>query len=80
MALVPASREASLPGYQDFGVLLILRRKGLCIVEVPAPMQPRTIGPSKIFRSRLVVGKYLLQTSLLCITRIGYHTGSPDDN
>ena len=69
-----------MPDDQDFGVLLILRRKGLCIVEAPAPMQPRPIGPSKIFRSRLVVGKYLLQTSLLCITRIGYHTGSPDDN
>jgi len=68
-----------LPGYQDFGVLLILRRKGLCIVEVPAPMQPRTIGPSKIFRSWQVVGKYLLHASLLGIARVGYNLRPDDD-
>ena len=38
---VLASREASLLDYQDVGVLLILRRKGLRIVETPVAMQPR---------------------------------------
>ena len=66
-----ASHEASLLDYQDVGVLLILRRKGLRIVEIPVSMQPRTIGASKVFRSWMVVGKYLLQTSLLCIARVG---------
>lgn len=80
LALVSASHEASLPDYQDFDVLLILRRKGLRIVEIPVSMQPRMIGASKVFRSWRVMGKYLLQTSLFCITRVGYHIGPPDDN
>ncbi len=70
---VLAAREASLLDYQDVGVLLILRRKGLRAVEVPVAMQPRTLGASKVFRSWWVVGKYMLQTSLLCIARIGYN-------
>ena len=75
-----ASHEASLLDYQDVGVLLILRRKGLRTVEVPVSMQPRTMGASKVFRSWLVVGKYLLQASLLCIARVGYHPLRPDDD
>ena len=78
--IILASREASLLDYQDVGVLLILRRKGLRIVEVPAPMQPRAIGPSKIFRSWLIVGKYMLQTSLLCIARVGHNHLRPDED
>lgn len=74
---VLASREASLLDYQDVGVLLILRRQGLRSVEVPVLMQPRTIGVSKIFRSWWVVGKYMLQTSLLCLARVGHHSAPP---
>lgn len=70
---VLATGEASLLDYQDVGVLLILRRKGLRIVEVPVSMQPRTLGASRVFRSWWVVGKYMLQTSLLCLARVGYH-------
>jgi len=70
---VLASGEASLLDYQDVGVLLILRRKGLRTVEVPVAMQPRAQGASKIFRSWWVVGKYMLQTSLLCLARVGYN-------
>lgn len=78
---VLAAREASLLDYQDVGVLLILRRKGLRTVEVPVAMQPRTLGASKVFRSWWVVGKYMLQTSLLCIARVGYNhlPPTPDD-
>ena len=68
---VLASREASLLDYQDVGVLLILRRQGLRSVEAPVSMQPRTNGASKIFRSWWAVGKYMLQTSLLCLARVG---------
>lgn len=68
-----ATGEASLLDYQDVGVLLILRRRGLRIVEVPVSMQPRTLGASRVFRSWWVVGKYMLQTSLLCLARVGYH-------
>ncbi len=70
---VLVSREASLLDYQDVGVLLILRRKGLRIVEVPVAMQPRVLGASRVFRSWWVVGKYMLQTSLLCLARVGYN-------
>ncbi len=70
---VLASREASLLDYQDVGVLLILRRQGLRIVEAPVAMQPRAAGASRVFRSWWVVGKYMLQTSLLCLARIGYN-------
>ncbi|MDG4555191.1 MAG: glycosyltransferase family 2 protein [Candidatus Competibacter sp.] len=68
-----ASREASLLDYQDVGVLLILRRKGLRTIEVPVAMQPRVLGASRVFRSWWVVGKYMLQTSLLCLARVGYN-------
>jgi len=78
---VLASREASLIDYQDVGVLLILRRKGLRTVEVPVSMQPRALGASRVFRSWWIVGKYLLQTSLLCIARVGLNPSppAPDD-
>ena len=78
---VLASREASLLDYQDVGVLLILRRKGLRIVEAPVSMQPRALGASRVFRSWWVVGKYMLQTSLLCLARVGFNhlPPAPDD-
>ncbi|MCP5195249.1 MAG: glycosyltransferase family 2 protein [Gammaproteobacteria bacterium] len=77
---VLASGEASLLDYQDVGVLLILRRKGLRTIEVPVSMQPRLIGASKVFRSWLIVGKYMLQTSLLCLARVGYNHSPPMDD
>lgn len=67
-----ASQEASLLDYQDVGVLLILRRRGLRITEVDVEMRPRTQGVSRIFNSWWTVGKYMLQTSVLCAARIGY--------
>ena len=70
---VLAAKEASLLDYQDVGVLLILRRQNLRIREVPVAMQPRIVGASKIFRSWLTVGKYMLQTTLMCIARVGYN-------
>ncbi|HRY14354.1 MAG: glycosyltransferase family 2 protein [Candidatus Competibacteraceae bacterium] len=76
---VLASSEASLFDYQDVGVLLILRRQGLRIVEAPVPMHPRANGASRVFRSWLIVGKYMLQTSLLCIARVGYNHSPPAD-
>jgi hypothetical protein len=66
-----ASREASLLDYQDVGVLLILRRAGLRIIELTVPMNPRLSGSSRVFSSWLVVGNYLLKTTILCIARVG---------
>jgi glycosyltransferase involved in cell wall biosynthesis len=77
---VLASSQASLLDYQDVGVLLILRRQGLRTVEVPVPMQARANGASRVFRSWLIVGKYMLQTSLLCIARVGSNHCPPSDD
>jgi len=78
--IVLATPEASLLDYQDVGVLLILRRHGLRIVETPVSMRLRAIGASRVFRSWWVVGKYMLQTSLLCLARIGHGALAPVDD
>ncbi len=75
---VLASAEASLLDYQDVGVLLILRRRHLNTVEVPVAMDKRRNGSSRVFSSWLVVAKYMVQTSLLCIARIGMDKPHPD--
>jgi glycosyltransferase involved in cell wall biosynthesis len=67
---VLASPEASLLDYQDVGVLIILRKFGMRILEVSTPMTVRTDGHSRIFSSWFVVAKYMLQTTLLCLARI----------
>lgn len=68
---VLARSEASLLDYQDVGVLLILRHHRLRISEVPVWMDQRLQGASRIFRSWWIVGQYMLQTSVLCLARIG---------
>jgi glycosyltransferase involved in cell wall biosynthesis len=66
---VLASREATLLDYQDLGALLLVRRAGLKITEIPVNMKMRTVGKSRIFNSWLNVAKYMLTTSLLCLAR-----------
>lgn len=65
-----ASTRASLLDYQDVGVLLMLQQGGLRIAEVPVFMNVRATGRSRVFGSWLMVLKYLLQTTLLCIVKI----------
>jgi glycosyltransferase involved in cell wall biosynthesis len=64
-----ASEEATLLDYQDLGTLLLLRRAGLRIREVPVAMKAREIGKSRIFKSWLNVGRYMAVTTLLCLSR-----------
>jgi len=66
---VLASREATLLDYQDLGALLLVRRAGLTISEVPVSMNMRVAGTSRIFNSWLSVGKYMIATTLLCLAR-----------
>jgi glycosyltransferase involved in cell wall biosynthesis len=66
-----AAPDATLLDYQDVGVLLLLRRSGLRILEVPVAMRPRTDGKSRVFESWWTVGRYMLHTSVLCIAAIG---------
>lgn len=64
-----ASRDATLLDYQDLGVLLLLRRSGLVIAEVPVAMCLRHTGKSRIFSSWLQVFLYLVHTGILCLSK-----------
>lgn len=66
---VLASEEATLLDYQDVGTLLMVRRAGLRIIEVPVEMKRRAVGKSRIFNSWLGVGRYMALTTLLCLSR-----------
>ena len=72
---VLARPEATLLDYQDVGVLLLLRKYGLTVHEVPVTMYPRNSGHSRVFASWLTVARYMAQTTLLCIARIGRFGG-----
>ena len=64
-----AAPEATLLDYQDLGALLMVRRAGLHITEVPVSMNLRAVGQSRIFNSWLSVAKYMAATTLLCLAR-----------
>jgi glycosyltransferase involved in cell wall biosynthesis len=64
-----SSPEASLLNYQDIGVLMMLRANGHRLTEVPVKMGPRWSGQSRVFRSWLKVGAYLLESSVLGLSR-----------
>lgn len=66
---VLASSEATLLDYQDIGLLILIRKCGLTITEVPVQMRPRQNGASRIFSSWWTVGWYLVQTGILCLAR-----------
>jgi glycosyltransferase involved in cell wall biosynthesis len=74
---VLASAEATLLDYQDVGVLLLARKHGLRVAETPVRMYPRHAGQSRVFASWLVVAGYMLQTTLLCIARVGRFSAPP---
>jgi glycosyltransferase involved in cell wall biosynthesis len=69
-----ASREASLFDYQDLGVLMLLRKKGLTLHEIPTVMSPRQSGGSRVFSSWAMVTRYMLHTTVLCFAQIGART------
>ncbi len=71
---VLSSRQATMLDYQDVGVLLLLLGAGLTIKEVPVKMHNRSDGKSRVFSSWLVVLKYMIQTTTLCIANIGKRT------
>jgi hypothetical protein len=66
-----ASPEATLLDYQDIGVLLLLQSAQLRIVEVSVAMNARRHGASRVFSSWFTVGRYMAETSLLCLARWG---------
>jgi len=66
-----SDKAASLLDYQDVGVLLLLLQADLKICEIPVKMELRHDGKSRVFSSWLVVFKYMLQTTTLCIANFG---------
>lgn len=68
-------RYASLLDYQDIGVLMLLQRQGLKVREVPVTMSARQAGHSRVFSSWFVVARYMLQTTVLCLSRVGPRHG-----
>lgn len=60
---------ATLLDFQDVGVLLLLRRSGLRVVEVPVAMSPRVADKSRVFNSWFTVARYMAATTLLCLSR-----------
>ncbi|HEX3896989.1 MAG TPA: glycosyltransferase family 2 protein [Rudaea sp.] len=66
-----ASREASLLDYQDLGVLMLLRKKGLILKETPTQMSPRRSGGSRVFSSWRMVARYMMHTTVLCFAQVG---------
>lgn len=66
-----ASREASLLDYQDLGVLMLLRKKGLTLKETPTRMSPRRAGGSRVFSSWRMVARYMMHTTVLCFAQVG---------
>ncbi|MBB5207326.1 glycosyltransferase family 2 protein [Chiayiivirga flava] len=66
-----ASAEATMLDYQDVGVLLLLRRYGLSVHEVPVTMHPRRDGKSRVFSSWLTVARYMAHTTVLSLARGG---------
>ena len=66
---VLCSEETTNLDYQDVGILLMLERAGLKVTEVPARMEPRKNGKSRIFHSWFTVGRYVVETLLLSMVK-----------
>ncbi|MCL1916620.1 MAG: glycosyltransferase family 2 protein [Desulfovibrionaceae bacterium] len=52
--------------YQDIPILLLLRSRGLKVIEIPVAMRTRVSGISRVFLSWWVVFRYLAYTTAFC--------------
>lgn len=68
---VLSSRQATMFEYQDIGILIMLKQLGMSVVETPVIMRKRQSGISRIFKSWWAVGKYLLYTFILSLSKLG---------
>lgn len=62
---VAASWAATSFDYQDLGLLLLMRRKSLRVVERDVTMAPRLDGKSRVFSSWFAVAHYMAFSSIL---------------
>jgi cellulose synthase/poly-beta-1,6-N-acetylglucosamine synthase-like glycosyltransferase len=72
-----ASSEATLLDYQDVGVLLLLRKSGLQVMEVPVSMSTRQVKKSRNFYAWFSMARYMAITTLYCMARWSASTNSP---
>lgn len=66
-----AGRDATLLEYQDIGVLAHLKRNALTITEIQVEMCSRASGHSRVFSSWLTVAYYMVQASILGLSKRG---------
>ena len=64
---IAASTEATLLDHQDIGTLLLMKREGKRIVEVPLAMLIPKIDRSRIFRSWAYAVRYVIASTILGI-------------
>ena len=64
---VAVSTEATLLDHQDIGTLLLMKREGKRIAEVPLAMLTPKIDRSKIFRSWAYAVRYMIASTLLSV-------------
>ena len=64
---IAASTEATLLDHQDIGTLLLMKREGKRIAEVPLAMLTPKIDRSKIFRSWAYAVRYMIASTLLSV-------------
>ena len=64
---IAASTEATLLDHQDIGTLLLMKREGQRIAEVPLAMLTPKIDRSKIFRSWAYAVRYMIASTLLSV-------------
>lgn len=64
---IAASVEATLLDHQDIGTLLLMKREGQRIAEVPLEMLTPKVDRSKIFRSWAYAVRYMIASTLLSV-------------
>ena len=64
-----AGWRANLLDYQDICLFLLLKSLGLRVSDMEVNMRPRLNGPSRVFRSWLLVAYYMCHTLLLGLTK-----------
>lgn len=77
MALLE-SRSATLLEYQDIGVLTLLCRRNLRLVEVPVNMRRRSDGHSRVYHSWMVVAYYMIYSLILGASKRCHLTSGAD--
>lgn len=73
------SQPATILDFQDVGVLVLMQRAGLRVVEVSVHMASRDAGKSRVFHSWLRVLGYLLQTGVLSLANLSVRRFSSSD-